>query len=326
MNKEKTKLLIASIFAFVYLVAQFLLQMFTNSLVSENIYINIYNISMYVLSTLGSILFLCLSLTKKDISKFRGSIIFFSIILLLLNIVSGILGFIVSHKINKSKKRELPKLEILYNYKWYIYLIVLIICLGVIFGLSLILKDIYIRILYVAILLLLLFIFRKDVKRDIKYFIKYFKEYNLLVFKYYGISLLFLLIISISIKFTTGIDNATNQVNLSSLFTKTPIYVMILSMIYAPITEELMFRGIFRKFIKNKWLFIFISGLLFGAAHVLDDFQSIGELLYIFVYGSLGCFLAYVYTKTNNIFTNIYFHFIQNTLAIVALLLTSFLL
>ena len=66
-------------------------------------------------------------------------------------------------------------------------------------------------------------------------------------------------------------------------------------MIYAPITEELMFRGIFRKFIKNKWLFIFISGLLFGAAHVLDDFQSIGELLYIFVYGSLGCFLAYVY-------------------------------
>ena len=118
MNKEKTKLLIASIFAFVYLVAQFLLQMFTNSLVSENIYINIYNISMYVLSILGSILFLCLSLTKKDISKFRGSIIFFSIILLLLNIVSGILGFIVSHKINKSKKRELPKLEILYNYKW----------------------------------------------------------------------------------------------------------------------------------------------------------------------------------------------------------------
>ena len=326
MNKEKTKLLIASIFAFVYLVAQFLLQMFTNSLVSENIYINIYNISMYVLSTLGSILFLCLSLTKKDISKFRGSIIFFSIILLLLNIVSGILGFIVSHKINKSEKRELPKLEILYNYKWYIYLIVLIICLGVIFGLSLILKDIYIRILYVVILLLLLFIFRKDVKRDIKYFIKYFKEYNLLVFKYYGISLLFLLIISISIKFTTGIDNATNQVNLSSLFTKTPIYVMILSMIYAPITEELMFRGIFRKFIKNKWLFIFISGLLFGAAHVLDDFQSIGELLYIFVYGILGCFLAYVYTKTNNIFTNIYFHFIQNTLAIVALLLTSFLL
>ena len=168
--------------------------------------------------------------------------------------------------------------------------------------------------------------FYKDLIRDIKYFFKYFREYNSYVFKMYLFSLLFLLIITVAIRLTVNIDTSTNQAELAKQFKDTPILIGLLSIIYAPFVEEILFRGIIRKFINNKYLFIIVSGLLFGVAHVIDDFKSIGELLYILVYGSLGCFLAAVYNKTNNIFTNMYFHFIQNTLAVIGLILLNYIL
>ena len=102
-------------------------------------------------------------------------------------------------------------------------------------------------------------------------------------------------------------------------------YVIFLACIYAPITEELLFRGIFRKIFNNKWLFIILCVVTFGALHVVDDFKSIQELLYILVYSSLVIFLSTVYYKTNNLWTNILFHCIQNTLAILAMILLSLL-
>ena len=139
----------------------------------------------------------------------------------------------------------------------------------------------------------------------------------------FGISLAVMFVLSISIRLYTGISTATNQTNLMTTFGNKPLYIILLACIYAPITEELLFRGIFRKVFKNKYLFIILCGVIFGALHVIDDFQSTKELLYILVYSSLGIFLSSVYYKTNNIFTNMYFHFIQNTLAILVMFLTS---
>ena len=141
----------------------------------------------------------------------------------------------------------------------------------------------------------------------------------------FGISLAVMFVLSISIRLYTGISTATNQTNLMTTFGNKPLYIILLACIYAPITEELLFRGIFRKIFNNKWLFIILCGVTFGALHVVDDFQSIKELLYILVYSSLGIFLSSVYYKTNNLWTNIYFHFIQNTLAVLAMILLSLL-
>ena len=139
------------------------------------------------------------------------------------------------------------------------------------------------------------------------------------------ISLGIMFVLALSIRIWTGISTATNQRKLSELFSLKPFYVVFLACIYAPLTEELLFRGIFRKIFTKKWLFIILCGVTFGALHVIDDFQSIKELLYILVYSSLGIFLSMTYYKTNNLFTNIYFHFIQNTLAILAMILLSLL-
>ena len=185
-----------------------------------------------------------------------------------------------------------------------------------------ILKYIY----EVFIILTLIIIFRKDLKRDFKYFKEYFKEYSTVVYKYYFICLAIYWITFIAVKLYTGITTATNQAELNEAFASKPLFVTFMALVSAPFMEELLFRGIFRKVFNNKYLFIISSGLVFGILHVIDDFKSPKELLYILVYSILGFFMAGVYHKTNNIFTNMLFHFTQNALAILAMVLTTFIL
>ena len=321
MEKNKKLLLISSIIMIIFLIPQLLISIIFGFGSGG---VLIYNISMYCLSFIGIILFMYYSISKKNIN--RGLELFISIIFFLMNIISGILGFIYFKRTSPYKKRELPDLEIQYNYPKIVYIIAFLISMALMFVVPIFVNNkIAGFALDITVFLMMILLFFKDLKRDFKYFREYFREYNSYVLKMFGISLAVMVVLSLSIRLYTGIDTATNQSNLMSSFNKMPIFIILLACIYAPITEELLFRGIFRKIFKNKWLFIILCGVTFGALHVIDDFQSIKELLYILVYSSLGIFLSSVYYKTNNLCTNIYFHFIQNTLAVLAMLLLSLL-
>lgn len=322
MNKNKKFLLIAAIAMIIYTFPSFILWLMSG--IGSISFIQIYNIVMYSLSFIGIGIFLGYSFNDKEIN--RGLEFAISIIFFLMNIISGILGFVYFKKTSPYKKRELPKLEIMYNYKKIVYILAFIISMGLMFIVPMFIENKIVGIaLDVTVLLMMLLLFYKDLKRDFKYFKEYFREYNSFVFKMFGISLAVMFVLSISIRLYTGISTATNQTNLMTTFGNKPLYIILLACIYAPITEELLFRGIFRKIFNKKWLFIILCGVTFGALHVVDDFQSIKELLYILVYSSLGIFLSSVYYKTNNLWTNIYFHFIQNTLAVLAMILLSLL-
>ena len=210
------------------------------------------------------------------------------------------------------------------NYPKIVYILAFLLSMGLMFILPLFIDNTLLNFgidIFICTLMGILFI--KDLKRDFKAFKQYFREYNAYVWKMFGISLAIMAVLAISIRLYTGIDTATNQSELMESFKHAPLLVMFLACVFAPFMEELLFRGIFRKVFKNKYLFIILCGVIFGALHVIDDFQSTKELLYILVYSSLGIFLSSVYYKTNNIFTNMYFHFIQNTLAILVMFLTS---
>ncbi len=322
MNKNKKFLLIAAIAMIIYTFPSFILWLMSG--IGSISFIQIYNIVMYSLSFIGIGIFLGYSFNDKEIN--RGLEFAISIIFFLMNIISGILGFVYFKKTSPYKKRELPKLEIMHNHKKIVYILAFIISMGLMFIVPMFIENKIVGIaLDVTVLLMMLLLFYKDLKRDFKYFKEYFREYNSFVFKMFGISLAVMFVLSISIRLYTGISTATNQTNLMTTFGNKPLYIILLACIYAPITEELLFRGIFRKIFNNKWLFIILCGVTFGALHVVDDFQSIKELLYILVYSSLGIFLSSVYYKTNNLWTNIYFHFIQNTLAVLAMILLSLL-
>lgn len=317
--KEKVLLLLSSIFMTIFLIIAFILDVLIGGSLP------MYAIILYVLYTLGTIIFYYYAFSKKNINRFLGYLI--SIILFMGNIVSGILGIVYMIKTNTYKKRELPKLEILHEYPTIIYILVFIISIILMFIVPLFIKNKLLKyILEGLIILVLAFLFRKDLKRDFKYFKEYFREYSIITYKYYFICLAIYWITFMSVRIYTGITTATNQSALNEGFAKNPLFVIFLALIAAPFMEELLFRGIFKKVFSNRYLFVIISGLLFGILHVIDDFKSPKELLFILVYSVLGFFMAGLYDKTKNIFTNILFHFTQNALAILAMALITFIL
>ena len=78
------------------------------------------------------------------------------------------------------------------------------------------------------------------------------------------------LIVTLLLKiFNLGDASADNQQALMLLFKQSPILMTITGVICAPVIEEIVFRGVVKKIIKNKWVFIIVSGLIFGLVHVL---------------------------------------------------------
>ena len=108
-----------------------------------------------------------------------------------------------------------------------------------------------------------------------------------------------------------------NQQGLNNMFLKMPFLTFVLSCIYAPIVEESVFRLDLHKLIKNKWLFIITSGLLFGVLHVVNSYTKPSDLLYSLVYATMGINLAFAYYDSKNIFVSTMVHFIQNTVSTI---------
>lgn len=325
MNEIRKKLLVSVILIIIYDLVCY----FTNSIITKNALETWLNIMTISLSFFASIYELILVFnTKIDLNKHKKFILISSIIFFCDNLISGIIGFTINGKLeNKEKKedRELPLIELEEYTNKYICLIAFIICLSILlFGNSFIKDGITLVLAYVLIFSLMVGIFWKQLVHDFKIFKKYFREYSKLVFKTWGKALLFLVIASLMIQIITGTTQANNQIVLQKSFNSKPIFIAILAMFYAPIAEELMFRGVFRKFIKNKKLFIIISGVVFGLMHVIDDSKTLAEFSYVFVYSILGIYLAGIYAKTNNLCTNIFMHFLQNTLSVIGMIMLMF--
>lgn len=334
MKKEKKLLLWAIIYAIIYLLADYFILSkidLSNYMSENNINVDtnpIVDIITYAIYFIGILYFGILTFSKKiDLNNHSKGILIWSIILFIFNLVSGVLGFITYSKLDKKKKekRELPVIEDKPFTNKYICLIAFLICLFLMFVVSDHLSGIKgAIIIYLSVLIIMLIVFFKQLMHDFKIFKQYFKEYISLTFKTWLKSLVVMIILGIIIQLVTNTSQSNNQEALQKMFNSFPVVVALLSMLYAPFAEELMFRGVFKKFIKSKYLFILISGIAFGLLHVIDDSKTLAEFSYVIVYTSLGMFLASLYHKTNNLFTNISFHFMQNTLGVIGMILLYF--
>lgn len=164
-----------------------------------------------------------------------------------------------------------------------------------------------------VLILLIGFIYRKKIIADLKNIKKcHFSNY----IKYWICALGLMLISNIIINMFTSIDTSTNQEEIVNIFSKAPIYTFILTVFFAPILEELVFRLSFRKMFKTDTLFIIISGIFFGFMHVTSP-SCFAELLYIIPYSIPGIIFAYVLAKTDNILIPIGLHFIHNSIMMI---------
>ena len=324
MDNSRKKLLWSVILVILYFLLVFYIGGFNVKDKTELI----INVITIFLSVIGIVYECVLIFNKKiDLNKHKNGVLACSIYFLVVNIISGVIGFSVTKELNGNKKerRELPEIELKEYTNKYICLIAFIICLGILlFGSKIITEFWMLIVFYVVILSLMIGVFYKQLIHDFKIFKSYFKEYFVLILKTWGKALVLIMITTIIIQIITNTTQANNQIALQNSFNSNPVFIAILAMFYAPIAEELMFRGVFRKFIKNKKLFVIVSGVVFGLMHVIDDSKTLAEFSYVFVYSILGIYLAGIYAKTNNLCTNIFMHFMQNTLSVIGMILLMF--
>ena len=169
----------------------------------------------------------------------------------------------------------------------------------------------------IVLLLILFLIFRKDIIKEWKKFKSNFLENIDTGIKYWLVGLAIMMGSNIIINIVMNLGQAANEQAVQQMISALPWLMFINAGIIAPCTEELIFRKSFRKAFPNKWLFILISALVFGSLHVVTSMTSPIELLYIIPYGALGGAFAYMYQKTDTIFTSIAMHIFHNSALIL---------
>lgn len=119
--------------------------------------------------------------------------------------------------------------------------------------------------------------------------------------------------------FVGGSATSQNQAGINDMVSGGVLPLIFVSVFLAPLTEELLFRGILFRLIRpaGRIPAILASGLLFGFIHVSDyvfagDFH---ELLYMISYVGMGLALSTIYELRRNLLSTIFIHMMQNALA-----------
>lgn len=172
----------------------------------------------------------------------------------------------------------------------------------------------------IVFLIIIICCYYQTLKKDLKPFYKNFADNFEEAFKYYIVGLGIMILSNLIITLILGGGVGNNEEIVRSYIDVAPFLMFLEVAIYAPLAEELLFRKSIREVIKNKWLYIFISGFIFGALHV-TGIENTFDLLYLIPYCSLGFTFSYIYAKTNNIYSTISIHAAHNTITIILYLL-----
>ena len=162
------------------------------------------------------------------------------------------------------------------------------------------------------IVLIIIFIIRdhKYLKEKWFDFIKNFKKYAPISFKNWFAGFIIMIVSNMVINsFIQGLGQ--NESNVQDLITKLPILAFILTTVFAPFIEEMVFRKYLQKCFDNKILYMIISGFIFGLIHVSIS-SNVLELLLIIPYGAIGFMFAKTVSETDNIYTSIMMHMFHN--------------
>lgn len=165
--------------------------------------------------------------------------------------------------------------------------------------------------------IILILMYRKCLKKDFKDFRSNFGSYSDIAIKYWILGFIAMMVSNTIIGTFSPVKIATNEESVREIIKTIPEISFFSLCLFAPIAEELIFRKAFKDCFKNKYLFILLSGIVFGLLHVIGSFNSLYNLLYIVPYSSLGIAFAYIYYKTNNICSSIFVHCLHNTILVI---------
>ncbi len=163
----------------------------------------------------------------------------------------------------------------------------------------------------ILLVLILTLIYRKELSKEFKIFKKNFAENINIAFNYWFIGLIIMVVSNLLIAMFFKTGGATNEKTVQNMITSLPWLMLINAGVIAPFNEEIVFRKSIKDVVKNKFLFAFISFLVFGLAHVLGCTSWV-DYLYIVPYGALGGAFALAYYDTNTVFSSMSMHMFHN--------------
>ena len=141
-------------------------------------------------------------------------------------------------------------------------------------------------------------------------FIKNFKKYFSLSFKYWFTGFLIMYFANVIItRFISGVGE--NEETVQNLIGTIPFLSLLLTSVFAPFIEEMIFRKNLQDCFNNKTFYMITSGFLFGLVHVLGASDPL-EYLLIIPYGAVGLFFAKTINETDNIYCTIMMHALHN--------------
>ena len=103
-----------------------------------------------------------------------------------------------------------------------------------------------------------------------------------------------------------------NDYSLLTMFEKSPIILILLTCIYYPIVEGIVFRKTIRDIIDKKWLFIIFSSLFYFFFNIVYTSMSFNNIMASICYLFSMMILSNHYWKTNNFTSSIIILMIYN--------------
>lgn len=176
--------------------------------------------------------------------------------------------------------------------------------------------------------LILLFLTRHKLLNELKKFLTNASANVLKVLRNYGLSMLASIAINIVLVYVFKMtESSDNQQMVESMVNDLPLAMLAVTVLFAPLIEEIVFRGGLYLGVKSKvgelWA-VLISSVSFGAIHVVVQVAQSGniiDLLYILPYASMGFFMVKSVKDTDSLWGGILIHFINNLIATLIIIL-----
>lgn len=186
--------------------------------------------------------------------------------------------------------------------------------------------------LYTSFMILMILSFawivKEPLKRSFRFFKVNLKENFKSVFQNFwlllGVNFLISLVMVLVFKIET---QSENQTLVTDMIKMAPVPMMLSTMIFAPLVEELIFRGVLYQNWRSKKAYLLpmiTSIVIFSSMHLMAGLGAGNgwfELIYIFQYAGLSFFMIRTMEQTNNIVGAMLIHFINNTLAFTTVFL-----
>ena len=130
------------------------------------------------------------------------------------------------------------------------------------------------------------------------------------------------LLVAITAQFFLPEDPSVSQQIVSQLTVEQPAFGFFMVVVFAPLTEELIFRGMLARYLfpkqdnsKLTLIFLLVSSLLFALVHFPSTPQQ------FLVYGSLGLSLGLAYISKGSLAYSIALHALNNLIGFLMILM-----